>query len=392
MTASGDTVSASAALPAEDGEEELLLAAYDEAVERLAADIAVACRGRQGDWRISVWAAISAGLSFFAAHPTSARAILIDAPGGGEAVVARHRASLRRLEALLRERRRRDAYAKALSPFVEQVVVGGIHSACAECLLSEGAARLPEFAPQLTEAALTPYVGPRRAAAAVRAGEQLNERVRFVHETAGMLRPLPVGPHRIPRDEVRADQRQRLFVAVAELLAERGIAGVPIDLLVERARVSKVTFYENFSDVSECLLAAYEDTECRLRLVIETAAAKHPDWDSRVSAAVFAVLDFFSSRPSLVYLFDVEGRAADAELARRRHRSLELLANGLKVARRTRAAARLPKLVERILIEGGLVLIRLKIEAGEAARLPALEDELTEWLLTASRLGSSERD
>ena len=386
-----ETASAGAA-PAtgDDNEEHFLLVAYDDAVERLSAAIAIAGR-REDDWPIAVWTAVSAALSFFAADPAAARLILIDAPGAGDAALARHRASLRRLEAMLREGRQHDAYAVALPPLVEQVIVGGIHAACAERLADGEAAQLPDLAPQLTETALAPYLGPRRAARAVRAGEELYARVRFVRETTGTLRPLPVGPHRIPRAEVRADQRQRLFVAVAELLGEPGVSNLPIALLVERARVSKATFYENFSDVGECLLAAYEDAERCLWREIEDAAAEGSDWASQVDAAVAAVLNFFADRPSLVYLFDLEGRAADRSLARRREETLERLVAGLRAGRRSPLALELPAATERVLIEHGLILVRMKINAGEAARLPELEGRLAELLLTASRAGAAAR-
>ncbi len=54
-----------------------------------------------------------------------------------------------------------------------------------------------------------------------------------------------------------ADHRQRLLVAMAELLAEQGYAGVTVTDVVARARVSKRTFYQHFSDREECLLATY---------------------------------------------------------------------------------------------------------------------------------------
>ncbi len=68
---------------------------------------------------------------------------------------------------------------------------------------------------------------------------------------------LPPGPGRT-RDEVRANQRRRLFAALVATVAEKGYEGTRVEDLVELSGVSRKAFYEQFSDKEDCFLAAVE--------------------------------------------------------------------------------------------------------------------------------------
>src|SRR4051794_39467696 len=68
------------------------------------------------------------------------------------------------------------------------------------------------------------------------------------------LRP---GPG-IPREDVAANQRERLFGALVASVAERGYAATTVGDLVEISGVSSRTFYDLFPDKQACYLAALE--------------------------------------------------------------------------------------------------------------------------------------
>jgi AcrR family transcriptional regulator len=72
--------------------------------------------------------------------------------------------------------------------------------------------------------------------------------------------PLPRGRHGIDRDEIRAHQRGRLVEATIECVADRGYALTTVGHIVSRARVSRETFYELFSDKEDCYVASLADT------------------------------------------------------------------------------------------------------------------------------------
>src|SRR5438105_1831196 len=69
---------------------------------------------------------------------------------------------------------------------------------------------------------------------------------------------LPSGRHGLTREAVVASQRSRLIDAMAQVVAERGYPATTVADVVERAGVSRRTFYEQFADKEACFLAAYD--------------------------------------------------------------------------------------------------------------------------------------
>jgi AcrR family transcriptional regulator len=68
---------------------------------------------------------------------------------------------------------------------------------------------------------------------------------------------LPRGRARRPPREIEQAQRERLLRAVVAAVAELGYANVRIADVVERARVSRQTFYAQFADKEASFLAAH---------------------------------------------------------------------------------------------------------------------------------------
>jgi AcrR family transcriptional regulator len=72
-------------------------------------------------------------------------------------------------------------------------------------------------------------------------------------------RGLPRGRGSLPPEEVAHAQRERLLRAMVGVVAELGYANVRIADVVDRARVSRQSFYAQFADKEECFLAAHAD-------------------------------------------------------------------------------------------------------------------------------------
>jgi AcrR family transcriptional regulator len=72
-------------------------------------------------------------------------------------------------------------------------------------------------------------------------------------------RGLPRGRARIPAEQVGAAHRARLLRAVVGAVADRGYANVRIADIVDRARVSRQSFYTQFDSKEACFLAAHAD-------------------------------------------------------------------------------------------------------------------------------------
>lgn len=66
---------------------------------------------------------------------------------------------------------------------------------------------------------------------------------------------------RLTRAERRAETRDRLMAAAAEVFAERGISGAPVELICERAGYTRGAFYSNFESKDELCLAMLQDTK-----------------------------------------------------------------------------------------------------------------------------------
>jgi AcrR family transcriptional regulator len=70
--------------------------------------------------------------------------------------------------------------------------------------------------------------------------------------------PLPRGRHGMSREQVRAAQRDRLLIAVTELLAAHGYRGFGPGEIASRAGVSLAAFYELFENKEACVFAGYD--------------------------------------------------------------------------------------------------------------------------------------
>ncbi|WP_232680723.1 TetR/AcrR family transcriptional regulator [Nocardioides sp. R-C-SC26] len=70
--------------------------------------------------------------------------------------------------------------------------------------------------------------------------------------------PLPRGRHGLSRDDVLRAQRERLLIAMTELLAHRGYASFGPAEIAKRAGVSLGAFYDCFPGKQECVFAGYQ--------------------------------------------------------------------------------------------------------------------------------------
>ncbi|MEU0493870.1 helix-turn-helix domain-containing protein [Mycobacterium sp. NPDC006124] len=75
------------------------------------------------------------------------------------------------------------------------------------------------------------------------------------------MQTLSAGRHGLTPEEVAADQRRRIFAAMAEVMAANGYANTTVSDIVTRARVSRPTFYQFFDDKRDCFLAGYAHTQ-----------------------------------------------------------------------------------------------------------------------------------
>jgi TetR/AcrR family transcriptional regulator len=110
-----------------------------------------------------------------------------------------------------------------------------------------------------------------------------------------------------------------MLLAMAEAVAEKGYARVAVADVIERARVSRRSFYEHFANKEECFLAAYDESVDLLAGAIDDAvAAAGPDLVAGATAGTRAYLETLAGAPALARTFLIEVLAAGpVALARR---------------------------------------------------------------------------
>src|SRR5260221_8275929 len=185
---------------------------------------------------------------------------------------------------------------------------------------------------------------------------------------------LPNGRHRLPREVVVAHQRSRLLSATAEAVTEHGYAALAVRHVIEGAGVSRATFYQQFDDLQDCIVAAYGAASERLIRDISDACASQHSWPDGVVAAVDAGLEFTVTAPAQARLLLTGVNAPDRHLARCaltvRDRLVGLLRAGRELDPEASAP---PDVVEEALIGGGISGIRGLLSPGPLQRLPPLQ-------------------
>ena len=130
-----------------------------------------------------------------------------------------------------------------------------------------------------------------------------------------------------------------MLAGMAGAVAEKGYARVAVADVIERAGVSRKTFYEHFANKEECFLAAYDfGVQALLEAVDEAIRAAAPDWLSAASVSTQRYLETLAANPDFARTFLVEVLAAGQRALERRadvhQRFANQLADAFAAARR----------------------------------------------------------
>jgi AcrR family transcriptional regulator len=133
--------------------------------------------------------------------------------------------------------------------------------------------------------------------------------------------PLPRGRHNLSRAEVVGAQRDRMMLAMAEAMIEKGYVGTSVADVISRAGVSRETFYQQFLSKLDCFLGAFENAAAVLfAKVVERGIAGGADDDrlARFDRLLHQYLEALIAEPAFARLFLVEVYAAGPEAIARR--------------------------------------------------------------------------
>jgi AcrR family transcriptional regulator len=133
------------------------------------------------------------------------------------------------------------------------------------------------------------------------------------------LAPLPRGRHNLTRDAVEASQRLRLIVGLADAMHEQGYADTAVAAILDRAGVSRQTFYQLYDNKLACFLDALDLVndvlEGQLRAGFDSQAGTPLE---QAAAAVGSYIDTLAENIPFARLYIVEAHAAGPEALARR--------------------------------------------------------------------------
>jgi AcrR family transcriptional regulator len=192
-------------------------------------------------------------------------------------------------------------------------------------------------------------------------------------ETDGVRR-LPPGPHGLSRELIERNQRERLIAAMAEVCGERGYAAATVAEVARRAGVSTASFYHQFKDRRECMLASFEELFGRLLGEVERACAKEAEPGAKLRVGVGTAAALLAADPPTARLLTVEIVAVGLEGSRLQHEAIERLAARLHEARESAAGSPLQvPSAEWTAVAAMVALVARRVAEGESAGVAELE-------------------
>ena len=126
---------------------------------------------------------------------------------------------------------------------------------------------------------------------------------------------------------IEASQRQRLIAAMAHIAAEHGRRAASVELVCERAGMSRRTFYNHFTDGEQCFVSAVGQAFDQLFAAINAAVGAEPqDWEDRACTTVAALVATLDGDRTLARLCVIEPHSGSAVALSIRHAAVHRLA------------------------------------------------------------------
>jgi AcrR family transcriptional regulator len=256
--------------------DECFLAAVDQLVELAGPAVLDVYDKTPGSWEQRTRAMLDALAAMVAAHPTAARVAWIEAYAAGDEGVRRVDRIDARTERIVRGALAESPERAGLPPEVVRALVGGVRKMIHTRLREGREGELRGEMPELFDWMLR-YRTP-------------SQRLRRPRRPPRGLVPEP-SPAVAPRD--------RILVAVAQLVAERGYQSMAITEIAQRASVSLTTFYDIFTGKEEAFVATMDLGLRRAIGAVFPIYQAAPDWPHAVARGLHAFFALFSTDAAL---------------------------------------------------------------------------------------------
>jgi AcrR family transcriptional regulator len=166
--------------------------------------------------------------------------------------------------------------------------------------------------------------------------------------------PLTSGRSGLPRREVMDIQRARIVAAAIDTVEDRGYADMTVSAVIQRARVSRKTFYDVFSNRHECFMAVIEEIFAKAHLVASAAYAAESGWLAATRSALDSLLCLIDTEPALARVWFVEAPAGPDAVLDYRARVTSMLAEAIDLGRGLAGERRQPPALTAEAAVGGI--------------------------------------
>jgi len=114
----------------------------------------------------------------------------------------------------------------------------------------------------------------------------------------------------LSREEVEADQRNRILIGTTEAVGEVGFGALTVAEITRRARVSRGVFYREFANRDQAFLAACETASEPMLAHLYEVAAKSKFWTDAVVSATTALVNWLRDYRAVARMMFLEMPAA----------------------------------------------------------------------------------
>jgi AcrR family transcriptional regulator len=133
---------------------------------------------------------------------------------------------------------------------------------------------------------------------------------------------LPRGRHQLSASYVADNQRARILVGVAEVVAEKGYVAMSVEDIVRRSGVSRRTFYDQFRDKRAAFFASFDAVNEQVLSSTTAAFRSTDDWPEQVRRGLATLLSLIADEPAFARMAFLEMAMAGPDGVRRLETSI----------------------------------------------------------------------
>jgi AcrR family transcriptional regulator len=320
-------VSRSAVYEYFSGGQECFIATFDTLLRDGLRTVEGAYEVSEGAWDTRLAIILDTLFAILVAQPAASRLCFLETYAAGSDATALRDHGVQMLEGLVADTFEQSPERRGMPPDVTGALMGGIRTVAQSRLRRRQERELPAIAADL-----------------------LNW-VTLYRRPSSPLRQVPYEP--MQGRFVATSHRDRLFVALAEVVGENGYANTIVFDIVTTAGVSLSTFYDNFEGKEAAFVAACDYGIDQAFTAARAAWERESPngWPDQVRAGMRELLSFLASEPKWSRMAMVEIFAAGPRARARRDRTIELFVSLLEPGRSI--APDLPPIVLEVL--GGAI-------------------------------------